>query len=214
MFKLCCWPRALPSALPLAARAASSAALPLPATPLAAALDAPPSALPWDIRQELGEADRVVMLSRPLDLSAISLRPQRQASDKPAGLWYSLGPAWLDFCREVLPAFERELHYRLTLDRSRLLVVANDAELNAFIAQYRVGSGPADEPIDWCRVAASGYAGIELPQYLGMQDGRRVTFAYTWDVPSGVVWDASAILDTQLIPRQAPFVPFVAKPDE
>ena len=160
---------------------------------------------PWDIRQELGPADRVVMLSRPLERHA-SVRAQPSASDKPTGLLYALGPTWLDWCREVLPHFERALHYKLTLDRSRLLVINSDAELDAFTREFKVVGERFDHLIDWRRVAASGFGGIEVAPYFGTAEGRRVTWAYSWDVPSGVVWDDAVILAAEPVPRQTPFV--------
>ena len=170
---------------------------------------APAASGAWDIRQELGPADRVVMLPRPLQ-RPIPVRPQPQGGDKPSGLWYSVGPAWVDFCREVLPKREAEHHYRLTLDRSRLLEISSAGDLDAFFKEYAVvGSRHYDHSIDWGRVAASG-GGLEVAPYIG-RVGQRVTWAYSWDVPSGVLWDDSLILDAELIPRQAPFVPHVAK---
>ncbi len=165
---------------------------------------------PWDMRQELGPVDRVVMLSRPLQ-RPIPLRAQPPAHDKPTGLWYSVGPAWLDYCREVLPQLEREHHYRLTLDRSRLVVINSVAELDTFAKEFR-GEGGVGHPshwIDWRKVAASGQGGIEVAPYLGWA-GRRCTWNYSWDVPSGVVWDDKVILGAELIPRQAPFAAYVA----
>ena len=188
---------------PASALAGASGAAPGPGP-------APVSAeVPWDIRQELGLADRVVMLSAPL-VRPLSVPVQPSANFKPRGLWYSLGPAWLDYCREVLPHFEQALHYKLTLDRSRLLVINNDAELNAFTKEFAVPEqypGSYGYYVDWRKVVASGVGGMEVAPYFGMAGGRRVTWAYTWDVPSGVVWDDSVILAAEEIPRQTPFVP-------
>jgi hypothetical protein len=118
----------------------------------------------------------------------------------------------VDYCREVLPHFERALHYKLTLDRSRLLVINSDAELDAFTKEFRVeGAQHPDYSIDWRRVVATGAGGIEVAPYFGMEGGRRVTWAYTWDVPSGVVWDDATIVAVEAIHRQTPFVAHVRK---
>ncbi len=217
--------RALVGELIMELQPASALAARIRGTPLAAAppaslrgaplAPAPPASLrgapaPWDIRQELGPADRVVMLSRPLE-RPLAQRAQ-PSSDKPAGLWYSLGPAWLDYCREVLPRFERELHYRLTLDRSRLLVISSQGELEAFTREFRdVGAQHPNHVIDWRRVAASGHGGIEVAPYFGLGTGHPLTWAYSWDVPSGVVWDDAVILAAEPIQRQAPFVAHVSE---
>jgi hypothetical protein len=150
------------------------------------------------------------MLSRPLE-RPVPVGAQPSANDKPAGLFYAIGPSWLDFCREVLPSFEREHHYRLTLDRARLLVIDSEADVRAFSREF----GAAGTNIDWRRVAASGAGGIEVSQYFGL--GRmdsHVTWNYSWDVPSGVVWDEAVILGAEMIPRKAPFVPHVPVVDE
>ena len=185
-----------------------------PASALAATLCGSPAVAgaPWDIRQELGPADRVVMLSRPLERPT-SVPAQPRAHYKPLGLWYSLGPAWLDYCRDELPHLEQALHYKLTLDRSRLLVINSDAELDAFTKEFRVeGVRHPDYSIDWRRVVATGAGGIEVAPYFGVAGGRRrVTWAYTWDVPSGVVWDDATIVAVEAIHRQTPFVAHVRK---
>ena len=64
-------------------------------------------------------------------------------------------------------------------------------------------------------MAASGAGGIEVPHYFGLQRmGGHVTWTYSWDVPSGVVWDEAVILGAEVIPRKAPFVPHVPVADE
>ena len=196
---------------PTSALATKIRGAPLPGAPAPAPAPAR-AAGPWDIRQELGPADRVVMLSRPLE-RPVPVGAQPSADDKPRGLFYSIGPAWLDFAREVLPAFEREHHYKLTLDRARLVVINSDADVRAFAREF--GAAAGHNNIDWRRVAASGAGGIEVAHYFGLGLMRgHVYWSYSWDVPSGVVWDDSVILAAEMIPRQAPFVPHVPAVDE
>lgn len=157
------------------------------------ALSAPP---PWDIRDELGPNDCVTMLSRPLERPIVLRAPQASRS-KPCGLWYSVGPAWLDWIREEMPGWERERHYRITLDRSRLLVLRTVEEAEAFTREY---SADSDMDIAWHRVAAK-WGGIEIAPYHRRLSTRGICWYNCWDVASGAVWDDSVILTTELIPR-------------
>ena len=163
-----------------------------------------PPPRPWDIRDELGPTDATTMLSSPF--KRFPDIPEQYCDHKPRGLWYSVGPAWLDFVRENIPEFEREYHHKLTLDRGRVLQLTTARKMEVFTRKYSVmGIGP-DYTIDWPRVVrSSGFGGIEVSPHRRFRGG--ASWHSTWDTASGVVWDDSIILAVTPIPRQGEFVP-------
>ena len=95
------------SAASAASEAAASEAAASEAAARGSSSSAASAAAEVDIRDSICPGDLVVnsdrALSRPLQLQELwrlGYKPQR-------GLWYSVGPAWLDWVRDVLPEREK-----------------------------------------------------------------------------------------------------------
>ena len=144
------------------------------------------------------------MLSQPFQ--RLTTPPRQLPRTKPHGRWYSVGPAWLDWVRTEMPGWERKLHFRLTLDRSRLLVLSTVDEMMAFTHEFTDKDCPLRErhpgvTIDWKRVAES-YGGIEVSEYDSSYYPKPMWYSM-WDCASGVVWDDSVILAIEPITRKS-----------
>ena len=146
--------------------------------------------------------------NRPIHISAKSLSKKdltssaqdTTASPKPKGLWYGIGPSWINWVPGEMPHWADPYIYGLDLDYSRVLRITNLEQLQVFDKQY--GTHPytlasAIRYIDWAKVAQK-YAGIEINPYI--HEARHSVIWYNgWDVASGCIWDVSAIRDIELL---------------
>lgn len=89
------------------------------------------------------------------------------------------------------PGWEEEHLFRITVDESRILHV-NDGDGVKEIRKYLVEDdwGFGRGLFDWSKVAKD-FAGVEV------RPGVWRTAFSGWDVPSGCVWDASAVLSVE-----------------
>lgn len=129
---------------------------------------------------------------------------------KPKGLWYGIGPSWLDWCTSERMDWIGPYWYRLTLDESRLLRLTTTREMYEFSKTY-IGGAPErykdDEfmrylYIDWTRVARE-YGGIEIAPRQSCRFEKWAEWYWGWDVASGCVWDASLVLSLDRVERPA-----------
>lgn len=125
----------------------------------------------------------------------------RDTDDKPSGLWVSIGEAWKKFCIDA--QFRRhalDYVYQVHLsDTANILTLDNPAKVEAFEAAFKeVGDkdymGIYYPSIHW-RDVAECYQGIIIPTH--RLHGSK--WHRTWDIPSGCIWDASAIASVELV---------------
>lgn len=122
---------------------------------------------------------------------------------KPLGLWYSIGDSWIEWCRSEMPDWVKPHNFILDLDMSRVLLIASKSDIVDFQRRYGASVGVPGVHLmrpDWRRVAKD-YCGIEVNPYF-----RDLSFTcadylwyYGWDVPSGCVWDKSAVKSVKLM---------------
>jgi hypothetical protein len=149
--------------------------------------------------------ERIHSTRRPLvKLHAKSQHPpgmRESGVGKPVGLWYGIGPAWVDWCTDEMPAWiEPPMHhYRLTLDLTRVLRLRTADAIRQFGREYNAppswarGRITSTMFIDWPRVAQQ-WGGIEIAPY--QWDCRlddQTFWYYGWDVASGCVWDPTVV---------------------
>ena len=126
------------------------------------------------------------------------VRPTAQdRTSKPNGLWYSIGPAWAEWCVEASFGLDRFVWlHRLTVDTTRFVVLATPEDVRNFADTYRHDR----YGLDW-KVVAREYQGIEASPYfheLGLFDSSMLWY-YGWDVASGCVWEPSAVLGVDAV---------------
>lgn len=115
---------------------------------------------------------------------------------KPHGLWYACGTGWIDYAARVFNQVDPYV-YGIDVNLSGMRVIRTNEELAAFTDEFGAtrytGDGPG-EFIDWTRVAAR-YTGIEIcPRLGGMRWFAGTDWYHGWDVASGCIWTASAVV--------------------
>jgi hypothetical protein len=120
---------------------------------------------------------------------------------KPSGLWLSVEPGhptWKDWCLQRDFALEC-LRYsaEIILEPSaHILTIDTVEKLDEFSDEYlKSMEMPKDFYIDW-RAVKDAYDGIIIAPY---HWARRLelTWYYTWDCASGVIWNLSAIKEAK-----------------
>ena len=130
----------------------------------------------------------------------IKFRPtpieNQEPRPKPRGLWYGIGPSWIDWVRSEMPDWEVDNVFKIDIDESKMLLIRNIEELAAFDKEYG-DDGGRWKNINWHNVA-SKYGGIEIAPYL--YEGRyEYMWYYGWDVASGCIWDDGVIMNIEKI---------------
>jgi hypothetical protein len=148
---------------------------------------------------------KMALTNGPLDLER-SYDPSGGFVNKPAGLWYGCGTAWLDWLegegRE--PAPEEYQIWSLKIDMSKVKSITSQQNLQKFSytnADYSAYSGTGPVAVDWNRVAQK-FSGIECCPYPVGED-LMIRYKFMWyaaiDVSSGCIWDTSAITNSMLV---------------
>lgn len=153
------------------------------------------------------------------------VQAQQQPGDKPMGLWYGIDDSWLAWCESEQQEWIGNRFYRLNVDTSKLLLIGRDMSLDEFAKKYHVNPPYYDEMakkglpipenimrfyIDWPEVTKR-WSGIEIPFY-SWRHRRELLWYYTWDVASGCIWKADALLGFERV--GAPIRTFGSKDDE
>lgn len=118
---------------------------------------------------------------------------------KPRGLWISDedgDDGWKTWCENEAFELGRLVveHEVILAPEANVLELHAAEDLDAFTAQYGVGSGGFwDSRIAWAEVAEA-YQGILITPYIWSRRLTGHTFWYSgWDCASGCIWDADAI---------------------
>lgn len=114
--------------------------------------------------------------------------------DKPAGLWYSCGPEWLNWMAyNMADWFDAvEYIYELEIDPEDILFIRTYEELRDFNRIFGKHLSRRGNGIDWNHVA-DNYKGIEICPYI-WRARHEFDWYYGWDIASGCIWDSSAII--------------------
>jgi len=137
--------------------------------------------------------DRIIMSSNseitfrvvPIENQSIGLKPK--------GLWYGVGPSWVDWVRSEMPEWEVDNIFKIDINTDRMLMISTSEELLAFNKNYGTVISNYYNVIDWAKVA-SDYGGIEISPYnYKLRMAREVGWYYGWDVASGCIWDEGIV---------------------
>jgi hypothetical protein len=138
---------------------------------------------------------RIIMSHEP----EIKFREKKQQEKgyKPNGLWYGIGPSWVNFVRSEMPTRETEHVFKIDIDESKMKIIRNYEDLLEFEKEY---STPIEGMysfnnrylyIDWERVARD-YSGIEIAPYISEARMKHMWY-YGWDLASGCIWRKGVI---------------------
>lgn len=116
--------------------------------------------------------------------------PNQEIDHKPNGLWYAIGSSWIDWVKTEMPEWETDNVFSIEIDESKIKKITNSQEITEFTKEYKKNYH-GFIIIDWRKVAQQ-YSGIEINPYL-RKDSRKLNWYYTWDVPSGCIWNQDAI---------------------
>jgi hypothetical protein len=146
----------------------------------------------YDVIKNVHINDRLIMSSNSeLTFNQVPIDKQSQGA-KPRGLWYGIGPSWIDWVRSEMPDWEVDNIFKIDIDVDKILKITNSEELLAFNKNYGVKTHYYNV-IDWVKVA-SEYGGIEISPYnYKLRMAREVFWYYGWDVASGCIWDEGVI---------------------
>ena len=106
---------------------------------------------------------------------------------KPKGMWYALGGTWNEFLKHWDHTYAYQNVFYSDIDYSNILRINTEEKFKKFDEMYNLKGGF----IDWIRVSQD-YKGIEI---IPMRSESRLKYFwyYGWDIPSGCIWDTSAI---------------------
>lgn len=113
---------------------------------------------------------------------------------KPAGLWYSCGPEWVEFLRGELRVSYPERYegeqfiYEIQPIHEQMIVIRNSRQFEEFTNKF--GYEDSDEMIRWDLVSER-FAGIEICPHLSKM--KMHPWYRNWDVASGCIWSRSAV---------------------
>jgi len=146
----------------------------------------------YDAIKNIHTNDRIIMSSNSeLTFNQVPIEKQSQGA-KPRGLWYGVGPSWIDWVRSEMPDWEVDNIFKIDVNQDMMLTITNSEELLAFNKKYGIKTEYYNI-IDWAKVA-SDYGGIEISPYnYKLRMEREVFWYYGWDVASGCVWNEGVI---------------------
>jgi hypothetical protein len=132
-------------------------------------------------------------------------RPKQELSfiGKPNGLWYSIGSHWLDFVQQEFQTPWRSYKTAIAMEvnKTEVLCINTKEDIEKFEGEYGITEERFNlSLIDWEAVAQK-YKGIELSSYSRNFD--EISWYNTWDMPSGCVWDTTAITSQRVIYQPA-----------
>ena len=143
--------------------------------------------------QQVSPNDKIVMSNQKPPLNFTN-SPSQKPGYKPSGLWYACGTAWLEFVNREFPSGFGKYIYKIQINPSAMCMINNADKFEEFSNKYMVERGY----IDWSKVALD-YSGIEIcPYFYEFRDSKHLWY-YTWDIPSGCIWNQSAFMGADII---------------
>lgn len=135
-------------------------------------------------------------IATPIKNQDVSVDPYH--GGKPTGgIWYSYGNEWIDYAFNNSLGHLRMFVHELFIETSKIVKIHDQKSKEDFEAKYgkKVSNGPyGDLLINWPQVVKD-YSGVEVIKN-GLTGDTWQTY---WDIPSGCIWDQSAIRDSKLL---------------
>jgi hypothetical protein len=149
----------------------------------------------------------ILKLIKPEDRISLSFNPalklkekknQLVAHFKPVGLWYAVGPKWLQWINtsgEASYWLERySCVYKIDLNYDRVLQLSTYKDIHKFTEQYGTEIGPGGFyklGINW-KAGAYAYSGVEIWPY-NQHAHNKFDWYKSWSIGSGCIWKNDAI---------------------
>jgi hypothetical protein len=113
---------------------------------------------------------------------------------KPAGLWYAMGRAWLEWMESEGMNWWKKYLYKIEINPEKVLLLDTRFDVELFSHNYtHVPKQSFLNQINWGAVAKE-YSGIEFnPYFYDLRLKAGFSFYYGIDIPSGCIWDKSGI---------------------
>lgn len=145
---------------------------------------------------DIPEDKRIIISESPNLKFSEQLIGTQEVDYKPTGLWYAIGDAWVNYLKHNAPQRAFKYMYEIKINTSSMCMIDTEAKVYHFTQKYtkaRYGI----KMINWNRVSQD-FTGIEFNPYFW-----KLRREFQWynpvDVPSGCIWNKSAINDIQLI---------------
>lgn len=153
------------------------------------------------IKSQINANDKILALRKPYDKAKLEKNYTQNTTDKPSGLWYGIGTAWIDWVESEMPGWRGSYFYKLITSGNVLKLTTVDAILD-FTKKYQKISPNKfldSYNIQWDLVA-NKFDGIEISPYQWkLRLDNRTNWYYGWDVASGCIWNSDAILSVEEI---------------
>jgi hypothetical protein len=131
---------------------------------------------------------------------------EQKLSDKPNGLWYGIGPSWIEWCLSETEWVHPFVH-EVIVNENRILKIDNIEDFEKFESEYQTPnaflegfpiprSSRLSFYINYPKLAEK-YDGIEISPYLHEKRLDSVWY-YGWDCASGCIWNTNAIKELKL----------------
>ena len=123
---------------------------------------------------------------------------------KPRGLWYSLDEHWREWCESEWPERIFPNNFELEIITDKILVINSLSDAYKLTEKYKDDDLSTDlstvgvKIIDWSKLTKD-YSGVEFPDFWKLKQQLYSTphiiliWVYSIDVPSGCIWDLSAV---------------------
>ena len=149
---------------------------------------------------------KITLTSSHLDLEMnYTQRPPSEFKMKPNGIWYGCGTTWLNFIETQMsgPGKDDTQIWALKIDMSNVKSLITPEEIDRFTRRYRdidTYIKTMQKNPDWS-IVARHFDGIECCPY--PVGDREFKYKYMWyygiDMPSGCIWNTSAITNSMLV---------------
>lgn len=146
---------------------------------------------------KISSSARVHISANPsLEFAEVRDNFKNRRTMKPRGLWYGIGPSWINWIRsEEMSELEHQHLYEIRVNPGNVLMLDSPESIDAFHETYVYSDN--EDFINWYAVKQD-YSGIEVNPYF--RNYRDVyDWYFSWEVASGCLWRRDAVGQIKLL---------------